>query len=148
MLVPAAGSAGAGVVAVPIETRYATANHPAQFRKSHFRLVRDLWQITSHVVRQVFGHGDVIAEYRRCRARPPVIDDPDGEFAALQAKPGVERTGCARKPKHAPIRSEERTSELQSLMRLSYAVLGLKKNKHLVTVTRYLANTNVSTTYH
>src|SRR3546814_13426234 len=84
MLVPAAGSAGAGVVAVPIETRYATANHPAQFRKSHFRLVRDLWQITSHVVRQVFGHGDVIAEYRRCRARPPVIDDPDGEFAAMQ----------------------------------------------------------------
>src|SRR3546814_8842174 len=27
-------------------------------------------------------------------------------------------------------RSEEHTSELQSLMRISYAVLGLKKNKH------------------
>src|SRR3546814_10319185 len=107
MLISAARSAGAGVVAVPIETRYATANHPAQFRKSHFRLVRDLWQITSHVVRQVFGHGDVIAEYRRCRARPPVIDDPDGEFA----------------------RSEEHTSELQSLMRISYAVFCLKKKK-------------------
>src|SRR3546814_17766517 len=49
MLISAARSAGAGVVAVPIETRYATANHPAQFRKSHFRLVRDLCQTTSPV---------------------------------------------------------------------------------------------------
>src|SRR5690606_5061847 len=93
MLISAARRAGAGVVAVPIETRYASVDGPVQFRKSHFRLVRDLWQITSHVVRQVFGHGDVIAEYRRCRARPPVIDDPDGEFTAMPAKPGVERTG-------------------------------------------------------
>src|SRR3546814_5237450 len=29
-----------------------------------------------------------------------------------------------------PIRSEEHTSELQSLMRISYAVFCLKKNKH------------------
>ena len=93
MLISAARRAGAGVVAVPIETRYASADGPVQFRKSHFRLFRDLWQITSHVVRQVFGHGDMITEYRRCRARPPVIDDPDGEFAAVQAKPGVERAG-------------------------------------------------------
>src|SRR3546814_4327371 len=28
------------------------------------------------------------------------------------------------------LRSEEHTSELQSLMRISYAVFGLKKNKH------------------
>src|SRR3546814_2135147 len=31
--------------------------------------------------------------------------------------------------KHAPVRSEEHTSELQSLMRISYAVFGLKKKK-------------------
>src|SRR3546814_7489240 len=31
-------------------------------------------------------------------------------------------------------RSEEHTSELQSLMRLSYAVFCLKKNKHLITI--------------
>src|SRR3546814_10200020 len=30
----------------------------------------------------------------------------------------------------APVRSEEHTSELQSLMRLSYAVFCLKKKKH------------------
>src|SRR3546814_5569359 len=30
---------------------------------------------------------------------------------------------------HTPVRSEEHTSELQSLMRISYAVFGLKKKK-------------------
>ncbi|WP_417472172.1 glycosyltransferase family 2 protein [Luteimonas mephitis] len=93
MLISAARRAGARVVAVPIETRYASADGPVQFRKSHFRLFRDLWNITSHVVRQVWAHGDVVAEYRRCRAQPPVIDDPDGQFAALPASTGVERAG-------------------------------------------------------
>src|SRR3546814_5135164 len=32
-----------------------------------------------------------------------------------------------------PLRSEEHTSELQSLMRISYAVFCLKKKKHTVT---------------
>src|SRR3546814_2372463 len=43
-------------------------------------------------------------------------------------------------------RSEEHTSELQSLMRISYAVFCLKKKKHyrlsLVTKTRRCPNTN------
>src|SRR3546814_9227644 len=34
------------------------------------------------------------------------------------------------KPQAAPGRSEEHTSELQSLMRISYAVFCLKKQKH------------------
>src|SRR3546814_10604589 len=33
-------------------------------------------------------------------------------------------------PPAAPLRSEEHTSELQSLMRISYAVFCLKKKKH------------------
>src|SRR3546814_10877815 len=42
-----------------------------------------------------------------------------------------------------PIRSEEHTSELQSLMRISYAVFCLKKKKHPKTPykPRYLATT-------
>ncbi|HVI57827.1 MAG TPA: glycosyltransferase family 2 protein [Luteimonas sp.] len=92
MLISAARRAGAGVVAVPIETRYAGAGAPAQMRKSHFRLVRDLWKITSHVVLQVLRHGDVLAEYRRCRARPPVVDDPAGEVVLVHPAPGVQRT--------------------------------------------------------
>src|SRR3546814_5917798 len=39
-----------------------------------------------------------------------------GALALLAARPG------------APVRSEEHKSELQSLMRNSYAVIGLKKN--------------------
>src|SRR3546814_3614915 len=35
------------------------------------------------------------------------------------------------------VRSEEHTSELQSLMRISYAVFCLKKKKNIVHITRY-----------
>src|SRR3546814_10653420 len=38
-------------------------------------------------------------------------------------------------PSNAFERSEEHTSELQSLMRISYAVFCLKKHKHKITVT-------------
>lgn len=80
LLISAARRAGARVIGVPIETRYAAADAPQQFRKSHFRLFRDLYAITSHVVVQVWGYGNVLREYRRARAHPPVIDDPSGEF--------------------------------------------------------------------
>lgn len=84
MLLCAARRAGAGVVAVPIDTRY--ANSCAQpMRKSHFRLFRDLWLITSHVVRQVWAYGNVVGEYRSARARPVRIDDPSGEFGNAPA---------------------------------------------------------------
>lgn len=82
MLISAARQAGARVVAVPIETRYA-GHAPGTFRKSHFRLVRDLWRITSHVVLQVLRHGHLLRTYRRVRASPVVIDDPGGEFATV-----------------------------------------------------------------
>ena len=83
IMISAARRAGAGVVAVPIETRYAGAGAPELMRKSHFRLFHDLRRITTHVVAQVWKHGDVVGEYRRCRTRHPVIHDPDGEFVAL-----------------------------------------------------------------
>ncbi|RBC36769.1 glycosyltransferase family 2 protein, partial [Xanthomonas oryzae pv. oryzae] len=70
--------------AVPIETRYAGTS-PGTFRKSHFRLVRDLWHITSHVVKQVWAYGHVWREYRRVRANPVIVDDADGEFATVPA---------------------------------------------------------------
>ena len=80
LLISAARRAGARVVGVPIETRYQCADAPQTFRKSHFRLFRDLYAITSHVVVQVVKQGHVIREYRRARANPPVIEDPSGEF--------------------------------------------------------------------
>src|SRR3546814_3880773 len=45
--------------------------------------------------------------------------------------PGVAATTCALTPN---ARSEAHTSELQSLMRISYAVFCLKKNKHLIII--------------
>src|SRR3546814_2961616 len=49
--------------------------------------------------------------------------------AAKTADRLLERVG-PRPHRLEPVRSEEHTSELQSLMRLSYAVCCLKKNSH------------------
>src|SRR3546814_2826922 len=46
------------------------------------------------------------------------------DFAALFKRPGASQVT------HFYVRSEEHTSELQSLMRISYAVFCLKKKKH------------------
>ena len=81
ILMSAARELGVRVVSVPIESRYQGPGAAAQFRKSHFRPLRDLWRITSHVTRQILADGNVVAEYRRTRAHPPVIHDPTGEFA-------------------------------------------------------------------
>src|SRR3546814_7314721 len=40
-----------------------------------------------------------------------------------------EKTACGRRARRCAARSEEHTSELQSLMRISYAVFCLKKKK-------------------
>src|SRR3546814_19908836 len=77
LLISAAPRAGAGVVAVPIETRYAGAAAPALMRTSHFRLFHALRRITTHVVAQAWKHCDVVAAYRRCRAFRAVMDRAD-----------------------------------------------------------------------
>src|SRR3546814_1891064 len=48
---------------------------------------------------------------------------PQGEFQPQ------DRRGHRAQPRREPARSEEHTSELQSLMRISYAVFCLKKKK-------------------
>ena len=87
LLISAARRAGAGVVAVPIESRYAAAGEPAQFRKSHFRLGRDLWAIVVHVAGQIVAHGHPLREYLRARRTRPLIDDADGSLAAARPAP-------------------------------------------------------------
>lgn len=82
LLISASRQLGIRCVSIPIESRYQAATGPVRFRKSHFRPLRDLWRITSHVVLQVWGQGHVLREYRRTRATPVVIYDPSGEFAA------------------------------------------------------------------
>src|SRR3546814_5254960 len=62
-----------------------------------------------------------VAAHLRCPSasdwRPPVVSEP-----------GIHATGNRTTKQH---RSEEHTSELQSLMRISYAVFCLKKKKHI-----------------
>src|SRR3546814_7160573 len=55
------------------------------------------------------------------QSRRPKGVEPDGSRLSAAAEEDVDRR---------PARSEEHTSELQSLMRNSYAVLCLKKKKH------------------
>ncbi|WP_202841705.1 glycosyltransferase family 2 protein [Luteimonas saliphila] len=85
ILISAARRLGYGVVSVPVETRYAVAGSDEQFRHSHFRLFRDLYRITAHVVGQVVAQGHLLRQYRRARARPPVIFDPDASVDATGA---------------------------------------------------------------
>lgn len=76
LLIAASRRANARVVCVPIEARYASADAPQEFRKSHFRLFHDLYQITSNVVVTVLSYGHLWREHRNVRRNPPVIFEP------------------------------------------------------------------------
>ncbi|MCK9487984.1 MAG: glycosyltransferase family 2 protein [Xanthomonadales bacterium] len=91
MLISSTRRLGLGVVALPVDTRYADAGHA--FRKSHFRLWRDLRLITAHVVLQVLRHGNVIGAYRRTRGTRPMVDDPTGKFAGDSVRHQPTHTG-------------------------------------------------------
>ena len=82
ILISAARELGFGVVSVPVETRYAAPGSGELFRKSHFRLFRDLARITSHVVGQVLAQGRLLDAYRRTRSRAPQVYDPDAPGGA------------------------------------------------------------------
>src|SRR3546814_2350828 len=53
--------------------------------------------------------------------------------AVIEASDAEDRLAAAAALSFDPARSEEHTSELQSLMRISYAVLCLKKKNHKIT---------------
>jgi len=70
ILIAASREKKLGVVAVPIASRY----HDT-FRRSHFSPVRDVTRITTYTIGCVFHYGNVIASYRRSRARPLIVRD-------------------------------------------------------------------------
>lgn len=80
IIISAARRLGTRCVSVPIESRYKCVHSSESFRPSHFRPLRDLWRITSHIVRQALAHGGLADVYRSIRANPAVIDDPDEAF--------------------------------------------------------------------
>src|SRR5690606_33946094 len=83
IVISAARRLGTRCVSVPIESRYKHVLSLNQFRASHSRPLRDSWPITCHTVGQALANGHLREVYRSIRANPPVIDDPDGEFAAM-----------------------------------------------------------------
>lgn len=93
VLISAARQLGCGVVSVPVETRYHCADSNEQFRKSHFRLYRDLKLITLHVLGQVLTRGDLLRTWRAKRANPPVIFDPGATPDAMLASEPMQGAG-------------------------------------------------------
>ena len=87
LLMSAAQQLGTRCVSVPIEARYSLVHGAPQFRPSHFRPLRDLWRITSHIVLQCVRRGGLLRMRKRIRANPPVIDDPHGELASAPPLP-------------------------------------------------------------
>ena len=87
IVMSAAQRLGTRCVSVPIEARYNQIHGAPTFRPSHFRPLRDLWRITSHIVAQCVRRGGLWQVHRQARAHPPVIDDPSGEFAPVRSLP-------------------------------------------------------------
>src|SRR3546814_4528227 len=75
------------------------------------------------------------------RRRP---GSPTAVTTAFAPPPALPAPGVARTP--PPARSEEHTSELQSLMRISYAVFCLKKKKNinLTTINKDSSSHNIT----
>ena len=93
ILISAARLLGTRCVSVPIESRYKCVHSDEQFRPSHFRPLRDLWRITSHIVMQALRHGGLPSVYRSIRANPPLVHDPGGEFDAPCEGARMQRAG-------------------------------------------------------
>src|SRR3546814_20451393 len=76
---------------------------------------------TEHPVTKVEDEAHVVLDDHD---RQSAVADPEDQVARLLRLPGVHAG------RRLVQRSEEHTSELQSLMRISYAVFFLKKNIH------------------
>src|SRR3546814_5133183 len=83
---------------------------------------------TQHSVRDLTSLG-IQPDLLLCRVDRPL---PDGERAKIAQFCNVRKEAVI--PALDAKRSEEHTSELQSLMRISYAVFCLKKKKHKTTI--------------
>src|SRR3546814_5698494 len=76
------------------------------------------------------------------RARPELVDNGQVPVAGMRLSPDGTHVAILLPSRELDGRSEEHTSELQSLMRISYAVFCLKKKKKTLTfkVTNYIIN--------
>src|SRR3546814_1602264 len=101
----------------------------------------------------LFGQGRARAGLRRAADEPGFRAEPaplprflhpvGASELRLRLQPRTRAVGAARL--WHSCRSEEHTSELQSLMRISYAVFCLKKKKYQNTITIHQPNTCIAT---
>src|SRR3546814_6175976 len=88
--------------------------------------------------------GEILAENRQ---RPRLVGTTQGQARIQQNKAFLRTERKIVVERRVIIRSEEHTSELQSLMRISYAVFCLKKKKiDITTTTEYIKNKKHETT--
>src|SRR3546814_9512686 len=90
---------------------------------------------------------DLGGDFLRRGARQRLLERPTTHRAAENRRQLLVRPRQHQRvePAHQPERqrrSEEHTSELQSLMRISYAVFCLKKKKKNTTITKYYTQRN------
>src|SRR3546814_4897985 len=82
--------------------------------------------------RRRHGAHDHVKRCNRHRAAEIRAFDVEMRHAMIAAIDGNFPAGTAKHRDHASMRSEEHTSELQSLMRISYAVFCLKHQKTII----------------
>src|SRR3546814_5819500 len=109
---------------------YADLRAPGRRRVGRFQhadqKARDLPGLGCLGARQVTFVGDVVdVQCGRCRGS----DQDQRGHGHTASVPTQEHAGAVRCVRVSRSRSEEHTSELQSLMRISYAVFCLKKKK-------------------
>src|SRR3546814_9711027 len=63
-----------------------------------------------------------------CAVGPELLPAEPPRGQAGEADEGIAKHGAAGRGQRRPVRSEEHTSELQSLMRIAYAVFCWKRN--------------------
>src|SRR3546814_959122 len=100
---------------------------------------RNRYSLTDEEVIELARYAVIIEKHYQ---RPMDIewgrDGIDGKIYILQARPETVKSQQGRND--VQERSEEHTSELQSLMRISYAVFCLKKKKKITLINRNQSN--------
>src|SRR3546814_15264121 len=92
---------------------------------SWFYVVSRVFFFNDTATTEIYTYGHTLSLHDALPISPP------GAWAARAARAMTAAAGAAAMPLGAaPARSEEHTSELQSLMRISYAVFCLKKKKN------------------
>src|SRR3546814_4712374 len=101
--------------------------------------------------REASGGGAATSRHKPLRQRfalPPPHGFATGRIRAASGRyPPLRPPSAARSRARPQGRSEEHTSELQSLMRISYAVVCLKKKKNHINNTKYTTQRHKHTSY-